>query len=484
MPVDKTYELKTGQESIPEYNSRIAAYNASKTAPTSAPSAPSTPSTSSGSSEYYPRYTSGEQAASDYLDSSFKTPQSTDQIQQQKMQAAQAEVDNLNKMFDSKLAEQRVVNEGRSRGTASVNTLTGLGGSTEANVHTDKTNAVNKRENDAINNERAVAIGGLFSKIRSDAVTEAQNQRLEARQSADQILAGRTQRQEEAAKSLTLLAQSGVTLEGLKQSDPESYTYFARNVGEPQMQAMITLNRPQEQILDKRVENGKYVIAYQNALDGRIRIESVDLGLPPNYSKSIDAGDRMLFVPDQWDGDTTKLISVNKGLTPAQANKGTGAAGAAPGAIVDANGKPIKLTATQVDTVSGFDNTVRSANEALTILAKGVKTGPVAGAGLQANKYMDAADPDQLKLEQTLSQIKASYMKALSGAAVSEQEVKRLAKFLPDIYDQEGVLKSKLETLLNDSSQKKTGFLSTLGAAGSSSQTVVAPDGTEVEIID
>ena len=321
MPVDETYYLKQG-ETIPDYNSRIATYNASKAQPSSQP----TSGASTGSS-YYPRYTANEQAASDYINN-FQAPQSEDQSYGQKLQQAQGEIDNLNKLYDQKLAEQDVINQGRNRQTSSVNTLTGLAGSTEANNAVERTDKVNKRENDLINAERASAISNIFARVRSDAAKSYQSAREEARMNAEQIMSSRAARQQEATQNFTLLAQSGMTMEGLKQTDPDSYRFFAKQLGgEQMMQAIATLNRPQETILDKKMQGGKYIISYQNPLTGKVRIETVDLGLPPEYSQSFDVGDRLLFAPDGWDGDTSKLIAINKGLTPQQARDAAGGGG-------------------------------------------------------------------------------------------------------------------------------------------------------------
>lgn len=167
--------------------------------------------------------------------------------------------------------------------------------------------------------------------------------------------------------------------------------------------------------------------------------------------------------------------------------EGSGVAGGgAPEAtgIVDAAGKPIKLTATQTDSLAGFDNTLAGAQKAQGLLAKGVKTGPWESAKLSTKKFFDKADPDQLDLEQTLGKIKADFMKSISGAAVSESEAKRLAKFLPEIGDQEGVIKVKLKNLIEESKKSKANLLKTLGASGGASNVVVGPDGNEYEIID
>jgi hypothetical protein len=146
----------------------------------------------------------------------------------------------------------------------------------------------------------------------------------------------RTARLEEATQNAAMLAQSGVTYEGLKTTDPEAYQALADSVGgEELLKAQFTLNRPQEDILDKKIENGKYVIAYRNPLTGATRIESVDLGLPPQYTKTVDAGNRILAIPDNWSGDPAELLTINKGLTPGQASAAAGKSGPDTGGIYD-----------------------------------------------------------------------------------------------------------------------------------------------------
>lgn len=409
-------------------------------------------------SPYYSRYSPS--AEEKYL-STFTAPESEEQIQARKTRDAQGLIDSINQTYDAKLKEQDIVNQERNRGTNAVNVLSGLSGSSDANVAVNRTNDVNSKENQAIIAEKGMQIQSVLSQIRNSAATEARSQRDEARMNAEQILGRRKAAQEEAVGNLTMLAQSGTTAEGLKTTDPEAYAHLAQQVGgETMLKSMLALNRPKEQILDKRLEGGKYIVSYQNPLTGAIRIETADLGLPPEYTKTVDAGDRILAIPDNWSGDPADLITINKGLTPAQAQpKGTGGGGAG------TEPKPLKLTASQVDTLSSFDTTAQAATEALGLLSKGISTGPLAGRLLQGAKVLGMQDAEQLKLEQMLGKIKADFMKALSGAAVAEPEAKRLAQFLPSITDQESVIQSKLNTLISETHRAKSNLLNTLGGS-------------------
>jgi hypothetical protein len=310
----KTFDAKTGSEYVP----RVAAPPAPTPPPAATPSQP-TITTGQQNPTYVPRYTPQEQAAESYLNT-FQTPKSEEQIYEDKRKLAQGEIDSLNSYYDKIYQEQQDINQGRERGTNAVSVMSGLAGSSDAERNLTQTKQLNQRDNEKINAERGAAISQILSGIRSSAATSAREARLDARADAESILSRRKEKQTEAVTNLTNLAKAGVTKEGLKTSSPSEYQYLADLVGgDSQLEALFTLNRPQETILDKRVEGGKYIIAYQNPIDGKVRMETVDLKLPVGYSDAIDAGDKLLFKPDNWDGDTSKLISINKGLTPDQA---------------------------------------------------------------------------------------------------------------------------------------------------------------------
>lgn len=185
--------------------------------------------------------------------------------------------------------------------------------------------------------------------------------------------------------------------------------------------------------------------------------EAMQLASPFTQKQSVDTqvvdiGGRKVLINSQT-GETIRDFG---GAVPG---------GGSPGGITDPSGKPLKLTASQTESLSSYDTTMGAAQSALALLDQGVQTGPVAGRTLQAKKFIGRADSKQLELEQILGKIKADFFKAVSGAAVSEQEVKRLSKFLPDITDQESVIRSKLNTLSNELSRSKSNLLRTLGAS-------------------
>lgn len=423
-------------------------------------------------SPYYPRYTDANtQAASDYL-STFKAPEDEATIAARKRQEAQAQIDALNKQYDTIRAEQQTINEGRNRSTASVNTLTGLSGSSEANVAVNKTNQLNQRDVERIEAERGAAISNVLAKVKSDAAEEARNQRLDARADAQSILDRREKLQAQATQNLTTLAQSGVTAEGLRATDPASYQHLVDSVGdEALVKAMFTLNRPAETILDKRVENGKYIVAYQNPLDGGVRVETLDLGIPSGYSKTVDAGDKILVMPDNWDGDPSKLITINKGLTPAQQKDAAGNNSGDP-SVPGSPANQRMTEALQLAQQLRNDSTPGKHTAVGASLGKLVPFGQA--LGLQGDRSAFEAKLSTLKSNLTLDNLK------LLKGAMSDKDL----AFLNSVGS--SLDPNMSEAQFNAELDRIIGKLQTAtGTARSSAGNLItAPDGTQVELID
>jgi hypothetical protein len=462
-------------------NEQIAQADRFGVAPTAPTPAVPTATVPSVESPYYSRVTKSQVQQEPPLQA-----QSVEQIQRQKTRSAQGEIDALNRHYEGLLGEQNIINEGASRGTQAVNTLTGLGGSSEANVATAKTDKTNMAANEKIMNQKAVAIQTILSDIRSSAVIEAREQRNEARLDATAAAEAQVARQEAAAAQLVNLTAAGVTFDGLKNSDPEGFAYLSEKLGgDDALKGAFILNTPQDAILDKKIENGKYIVATQNPLTGKISVQTLDLGLPPNYSNTIDAGDRILAVPDGWDGDTSKLISINKGRTPAQqAAAGAAGAGGEYGSDLDAligatlssiptkfgqgtfqsqiakarnDSDKINLIATQVlrgqpaELRSDFANQavgIANIDKAIALIDSGVKTG-VVNDKIQYAYNIVGKDFDP-KLAQVNSYITAAiqpYRNSVTGAAWGNQEDGEYASLFGSTKYYPAELKQRLTTL-------------------------------------
>lgn len=252
-----------------------------------------------------------------FLDS-FRAPESREQIVERKRQESQARIDSLNKMFDDRVAERRQVGLDRVKRDNALSIMTGNMGGSEAIHSRNRVDDANAKEIEAVNNERAVALQGVYAEISAAADSEAREQLMDATRSAEQILARRKEKQAGAIENLKLMASSGAVDFDVFKNTPENrnvYDFALQSVGgsEEALRAMFMLNRPREQILGtpQRIGN-KYVQAYQNPMTGKVAYEQIDLpfDLPPEYSNFQKMGDNLVAIPDGWDGDVTKLKTI------------------------------------------------------------------------------------------------------------------------------------------------------------------------------
>lgn len=249
--------------------------------------------------------------------STFKAPETREQIAERKRKESKAQIDAINAVHDDE------VNMARNRGNErvamdnAISVMTGLMGGTEANRTRGAVLDKNDAEVKAINNKRALELTRLYTTISSAADTEAREQAADATRSAEQIIARRSAAQSKALESVKGIAAGGlVDFESFRSSPQNAnvYQYAVDAAGsEEALRAMFLLNRPKDQLVGTPTRMGnKYMQAYQNPITGVVKYESLDLpfDLPETYSKFEKLGDNLVAVPDNWDGDTTKLRTI------------------------------------------------------------------------------------------------------------------------------------------------------------------------------
>lgn len=252
-----------------------------------------------------------------YLDT-FTPPQTADQIAESKRKGAQGLIDSTNALYDSQVAAKQQEGQGRVDANNAISVLSGLMGSTES-VRTD-TNVknANQKEVDAVNAQRAQALSGIYTKISSDAQTEAEQQKQDATKSAEDIIARRKDSQANAVANLKQMAAGGlVDFDSFKNSpqNQQVYNYALQSVGgsEDSLRALFAINRPQDQLVGTPTRVGDHFVqAYKNPITGKVSYDTIPLppGMGDNYSTFQKMGDNLVAIPDGWDGDVTKLKTI------------------------------------------------------------------------------------------------------------------------------------------------------------------------------
>jgi hypothetical protein len=107
-----------------------------------------------------------------------------------------------------------------------------------------------------------------------------------------------------------------------------------------------------------------------------------------------------------------------------------------------------RLSDKQLEAADAFSQTLRSL-ERVKALKEGIDTGPVADIRNQMAGKAGINDPNVTALRTEILDTLASKIKALSGTAASEAEVKRLAVTLPQVSDNDEVFNRQLEDAMN-----------------------------------
>lgn len=462
-------------------------------------------------------------------------PKNVEDIQRDMTRAAQGEINALNDYYKSMLQEQSVINQKSDRSTAAINTLTGLAGSTEADIQQQKTTVEGQKANQKIQREAALQVQSVLGNIRKSAVEEARNQRLEARQSEEDRIKMRALKKEEMTENIKNLAASGVTIDGLKTGDKESYDYLVKEYGsEDALKGAFILNTPQDQIIDKKLQGGKYMVARQNPATGKITIETMDTGLPPEYNDITKVGGKYVAVPTGWDGDMTKLVTVGyepvsttRGYPDGQDNQYASDLDAIIGATISTiptkfgqetfaqqlaqarnDGDKINLVAAQVlkgqpaEFKNDFRNqavAIKEVDKAIAELDSGLRTGLV-NNGIQYtfNVVGKDFDPKIAKINQYMTAAIQPYRNSVTGAAWGDQEDAEYAalfgttKYSPDELKQR--LEGVREILKRKSAEGLNSFVNPMGYYGnefesgtyapSGGNIIVGEDGVEYEIVN
>ncbi len=447
-------------------------------------------------------------------------PQSEDDLITQKTKQAQDQIASLNKYYDTLRDEQMVTNAKNSRSTDSISTLTGLAGSTEAGTAAAATSKANDRALGAVEAERTAKIQSVLSDIRTSAVEEAKQSRLEARQSEQDRIAYREKSQADAVSHLSTLAKagSGVTLEGLKATlKPEEYNYLVKNAGgEEMVKAILFENRSKNSILGTpQLIGGKMVQAYTKP-DGTVTYETIPLpeGVDPGNIKSIEKTDNGIFIINN-DGTYSRVTGSEKAGT-STSDTGPYIAGANP--TVDAWASRIQSGQAKLSDITGTANTglknqVVKALEAsngkyqgngLTALQSDAlstaqdlmdkftsgNTFAVGGTSIFPLRPGGPANDFKAKYDQLISQLQLDNVKYLKGqGAVSDSERKILsdASTALRLSQSEGEFKKTLEGIITTFSAvgtKNKQELETVGADTSQApvKTGTLPDGTPVKM--
>lgn len=254
---------------------------------------PKTASTAIGSTPAEPNTAAGRMSRLESIVSEVpEKPKTEAELVEERRKQAQAQIDAINKGFDNIIAGEREAGAVRDARTRAINLASGLGGSDFASANAEETS---KKTRDIIagkENERALAIASVFDKVdqraREDAVTASAKYKADAETSLKSL----KERQKSAKEDIATLGKQGMTIEKLKEKDPELLKALLEQSGysELGLKAYLLENAPKAEKLGDAEANGKKFYFFKNA-DGTVRTETIEV---PGLGET----DKLVIAPD------------------------------------------------------------------------------------------------------------------------------------------------------------------------------------------
>ena len=117
-----------------------------------------------------------------------------------------------------------------------------------------------------------------------------------------------------------------------------------------------------------------------------------------------------------------------------------------------------ELSDKQLGDLNNFDNILRLSDE-INLRKKSIDTGPLQSAKEKALSFFGANDPEFASFKSdTIDQL-VSYIRSISGTAVSDQERKLLVNSVPDVSDNDAVFEAKLKAFQDRVKNNKNIFI-------------------------
>jgi hypothetical protein len=281
-----------------------------------------------------------EDKAEAYL-GSFKEPDSEEDVISRLERESRDLIRSTEETYDTEYTQEKRSGAERLGQTNALLISSGLQGSTEAVNDVRETTDLNNANLKEITNRKRLALAKIYDQIRADARAEVKAQRDDATKSAESIMVRKKEARDRALENVKYLAAAGgVDYDAFKGNPQNKETYeYALNAfdgNEEALKGYLALNRPKDEVVTSKWAGNRLFQVYRNPITGALKTESVnleDLGydIPKEYTRSVDLGDKIMFIPDSFDPSRDTPYYVGKGLTPNQASEisedGSGALG-------------------------------------------------------------------------------------------------------------------------------------------------------------
>ena len=230
-----------------------------------------------------------------------KSPLVTDEatIRQQMRERVQEQIDAIKNTYAGLISKENIAGMGRLGETRAIGARSGILGQDFGTAQMEKTTQLNEAQVKALENERDVTIGGILTKIDSEAYTRAQNALATADKNSQEYLTALKANQDTSIADATLLAKSGADLSKLTD---EQYKKLLTSSGytDEQMKALFIVNKPEDKVVTSGTVGNKYYVVTKDPITGAKKSETIDLGfiVPVEWKEQkLDNGSILFYNP-------------------------------------------------------------------------------------------------------------------------------------------------------------------------------------------
>lgn len=259
------------------------------------------------------------EAAQKKITDSYIPEPNKDAIVAEKRKAAELLVDSVRTQFANTLNQEYAAGDARNSRVRALNTSAGLGGSDFASAAATKQEEGNKKAVQLIEQEREAKIQAILADVDDRASEEYRRQREEyvkgLEGNLDALKAAKEEDRTKAMQTITGLAQQGISIDRLKESDPNTYEHLIKEYGGNQLDLESAWNEslPEDKktkYSDKIIQGangGATLFRYGlNPVTGKVDQKEYDLGVSFNTLngvKPVNVNGRLFALSTDADGN-------------------------------------------------------------------------------------------------------------------------------------------------------------------------------------
>lgn len=287
------------------------------------------------------------------------------------------QIDSIEKKYNEQVRDEEAAGKEDLARMRSMNLRAGLGGSDFGAANKQAVRSNTRQNIGAIEANKDIEIGGVL-----DTLDQLANQRFQLEEQAMQsdfsnmmaIEEYRVAQREQATEQIASLGKAGFDVATIKERDPQLYESMsaASGMGDVEMEAVINNAKATANKVDYqyKVAGNKLIAFGVDPMTGTLKMLEQEVDIPENYGITTMPDGTVLAVPDNFDGDVTKIKTIGNYAKPV-VSSGDSSNGLTPYQQFSATQNLKKTTQTLTEAQRELQRQVGIMNETWSRLSRG-----------------------------------------------------------------------------------------------------------------